>query len=265
MGRSAYTNLSGAISQMTQVELIANNLANVATVGFKQQRLSLREAGLNFEEYLQQVAASGGQVDADTLSRLGAVRPNDAVIGVQISGAETDFRDGQLNTTDNPLDLALQGDGFFVVQTPEGERFTRAGNFSLNQNSELIDSNGNFVKGRGNKIVVTGNNISIDERGAISANGVEIDQLDLQTVSNKPDLAKLIRTGDSSWRYDGPATELTPATTVRVQQGFLEGSNVNETREMVQMINSARAFELYQRAITMESDLERMARQRLVT
>jgi flagellar basal-body rod protein FlgG len=172
-----------------------------------------------------------------------------------------DLSQGLLKPTGNPLDLAISGEGFFVVQTPRGERFTRKGDFSLDRNGFLVTNEGFQVLGEGGPIEIgRGREVVINERGEVTVDGEVIDTLRIVTFSKE---ARLIPEGNGLIRAEGG--EVLPAEGFSVKQGFLEGSNVSPIEEMVRLMNLIRLFEAYQKALqTSFEDLSRKLIQEVI-
>jgi flagellar basal-body rod protein FlgG len=205
--------------------------------------------GLEINEQGQVIA--GGDV-VDNLVTFTA--PN--VIGTLNAGVRTDrieinYGQGQLYQTDNQLDFALKGSGFFQVQTPDGIAYTRDGSFKLNSNNELVTSEGYAVLGTEGPIFIDGTEISVSELGVILADEVYMDQLNIVDITNLKDLRKQ---GDNLYRMAQQTQPQTQPFTGQVLQGFLEQSNVNPIKEMVQMITLFRNYESNQRMIKAYDD-----------
>lgn len=166
--------------------------------------------------------------------------------GVRLSNISTDFSQGELYTTGNKLDFGIKGDGFFKIQTDEGIRYTRDGSFSLNNRGELITSEGNFVLGQYGSIIPEGDKFEVDEYGQIVKDGEVIDKIDVVNIENKEDLRKI---GDSLYKIDDNVTANETEFKGNVHRGFLENSNINTVREMVDVINIMRNYETNQKVI----------------
>ncbi len=211
----------GAIKQNQRMDSISNNLANANTVGFKQDKVS-------FEDYI-------------------------------INSVQTDFSQGPLKVTGRDLDVALQGKGFFKIQTANGTAYTRNGTFNLDDQGNLVDGQGNQVMGDGGPIQlgeITGP-ISIDSKGNISSGDNELGSLSLVELE---DTAPLKGEGDSLLFWTGSENPVEAAALdVRVVQGHLEQSNVSVIYEMTNMIESHRAFESYIKTIQNLSDMDQKA------
>jgi flagellar basal-body rod protein FlgF len=234
--------LSRATALQRQMDVVANNLANINTTGFKAENLL-------FEEYRMPVAA-----DRDL--------PHGSQ---QLSYTEDwatihDFRPGPVMQTGNPLDVALQGPGFLTVQTPTGVRYTKAGALDIDASGQLVDLNGYPVLGEGGPIRFdpSETNITIGADGAISSSAGGKGKL---AIAEFADPAALTRDGQNLWT-GGAAI---PATETRLIQGAIERSNVSGVREMTQMIQVQRAYETLARLMQSQSDLRNTAVQQLGT
>ncbi len=258
MLRGIYTGASGMIAQQARLDVVANNLANVDKTGFKKDLAifkafpdmlirRLNESGLG-------VTPAGSY---DTMPYVGKLGTGDEVY--------TDFDQGSLQRTENNFDLALDGRGFLTVKTERGERYTRNGAFTINQDGILMTHNGYPVLGENGIIRVQQNNFIVNERGEILVNGA-IDPnavvgmadndwsqpivLDRLKVVDFEKIRELKKEGDSLWKeteFSGPPL---PPGEVKVIQGFLEKSNVNMVREMVDMIEVQRSYEANQKTVT---------------
>lgn len=179
-------------------QVLANNLANVTTRGFK------------------------------------AEAPFARLMGNALATTDTslDQSQGTLSETHNPLDLAVQGNGFFVVQTPNGERFARNGTFALDRERRLTDGQGNPVLGEGGPITLPPGNIEIDDTGMIKVNGKPQQRLRLESVANASELQH-----EGGTRFVPDATRKSvPAEQRTIKQGFVEESNVNAMTAMTDML-----------------------------
>jgi flagellar basal-body rod protein FlgF len=221
----------GCIKEEIRMDIISNNLANSTGIGFKKDRIS-------FQQMLDQ---SGESATPQTEPTSDGLPADPCLVTIAV-----DMGEGDIQTTGNQLDLAISGDGFFKINTPDGIRYTRKGNFTLDSAGTLVTQDGYPVMGKGGKITISGNNIVIGDLGTISADGTEADQLDIVTFENTDDLNK-----DESnlFRNDTDHPEVAVSGDTTVKQGYVELSNVNVAEEMVNMIHSMRAFESYQKAI----------------
>jgi flagellar basal-body rod protein FlgF len=244
--------LVGLSRQMTlerQMDVVANNVANVNTSGFKADR-SL------FEEYLQSGAHEDNFTSGDR--RLSFV---------QDRGTFHDFSEGGTEQTKNPLDVAIDGRGFLVVQTPAGERYTRDGGLQINNLGQLVTAGGNPVLGASGPIVLqpTDHDISIAADGNIS---VQEGIAHTDSVRGKlrmvsfADAQKLLKAGSNLYSA-GAGTAAQPDTTSRVRQGFIEKSNVNSVTEMSRMIEITRTYTQISTMLQTQSDLHKSAIEKL--
>jgi flagellar basal-body rod protein FlgG len=235
MSGSIYLAASGAMLEQMRLEVLANNIANVNTPGFKQDLPIFRVS----EPSQEPSAPSEGEVSTAMQEILPYSPPFDFW---------TDFSTGPLKNTGNPLDLALVGEGFFVVRTPEGERYTRQGSFCLNDEGVLCTQDGYPVIGQGGDISIDGQQITVGQDGSIEVDGQQIATLRLVNFSAPESLQKV---GNNLYVNDdesgiNPEFE---ATDIQVDQGFIEMSNVNAIRAMTDMIECLRVSESYQKVI----------------
>ena len=231
MIRGIYTSASGMVPTMTRQTVAANNLANVNTTGFKRDRAFIRF-----------------MPDLDTsLQRGRGVLSQQAETGEVI----TDFGQGPLRQTGGELDVAIKGQGFFVVDTPQGTRYTRNGNFMMNANGQLVTAQGFVVQGEGGPIEPGTGEVIIQQNGEILADGDTIDTLMIVDFQQPYRLAKL---GNSLFVPLDPADRGTPVEEPSVKQGFLEQANVNIIEEMVNMMQIYRNYESDQRAIRYQDE-----------
>jgi len=226
MNSGIYGAISGNMAMMKQLDVLAHNLANVNTPGFKKDTIS-------FESVLAASAVQGtdGSEDSPMLVK---------------EMYATDYSSGQVKVTDNTFDIALDGDGFFAINTPQGKAYTRQGNFKIDANSKLVTADGYEVLGRGAPIVINGGSVSFDEKGKILVEGLETGAIDVVDFPKPYDLKKI-----GSALFMPNSTDVTPqaATNTVVRQGYLEGSNVNTLEEMVRMIETTRSSETCQKMI----------------
>jgi len=245
MQDSVYNALFGALNQEHRLNIISNNLANVNTSGFKKEALA-------FEQVLHHFAHDFA--DPNQGLRGGVRWPEaDQMTQPRISESRTAFEQGSVRRTGNPLDLALMGEGFFKVQTPDGERYTRNGQFSISPGGTIVDSHGNALLGSNGPVQApVQGNISISSGGGLVVNGQVVGQISVTTVS---DLNALEKVGENLYRVqeESDAREI-PAEDAEVVQGSLEQSNVNAVVEMVRMIETLRTFEACQKIMSSSND-----------
>lgn len=211
---------ASALQALTQrYETITTNLANASTVGYK------RRAG-TFADVLDEQMAG-----------------EDASGGIQAQSG-VDMTQGSLSSTGNTLDLALDGEGFFVVETPDGELYTRCGSVQINPNGRLVDAAGNTIAGESGAIVLppssTSEDLSVGLDGSVWARGQVLGRL---RVVNFEDPAALEAISGTMFRAP-EGLEASPAEKINVKQGYREQSNVNVVREMVDLITVSRMYEM---------------------
>ena len=246
------TLLIGLSRQMVlerQIDVVANNVANVNTTGYKSDR-SL------FQEYL----ASGAHED----NFVGSDR---RVSYVQDRATFHDFSSGPSEQTKNPLDVAIDGGGFLVVQTAAGERYTRDGGLQINNQGQLVTAAGDPVMGNSGPIVFqpTDKQVSIASDGNVTvlegSNTIDSVRGKLRLV-NFADAQKLVKEGGNLYSA-GQGIAAQPDTTSRVRQGFIEKSNVNSVHEMSRMIEITRTYTQISAMLQQQHDLHRTAVEKL--
>lgn len=259
--KNIWVSVSGALAQQKNVETIANNVANANTPGFKKDQLV-------FKEYL--TALDKGIEDIDLPNKEWKPKDFYKTYGAQnayvkADGSYTNFQQGQLTPTSNPLDLALRGKGFFEVLTPNGTRYTRRGLFTVNNEGNLVTDQGyavlnkmdwaalkkegvakqNIPKPEERKIAIGGGNVTVNMQGEIYQQGKKVG--DLSIVEFK-DMHTLKKEGNSLYINSQKDNIETSSKTV-VNQGFIEESNVNAVLEMSELIKANRQFESIQKAM----------------
>ena len=210
--------ISSNIDQLTQeFDIIAHNLANASTVGYKRRCNSFSKALDQQDEF----SSKSGN-------------PN----------TQLDFSQGNIVETGRPLDLALYGKGFFVIETPDGPLYTRNGVLHTNQNSQIVDSLGRIVAGQSGPITVPPNvgisQLSVSSNGTIHANGATIGTFSLV---NFDDMTDLVPAGENCYRKAEEDITPTEAFNISVKQGYQEASNVKVIDELVGMILVSRIYE----------------------
>lgn len=233
MNSGMYTALSGNLASQQRLDVLANNLANVNTAGFKRDRMVFESLLANVKNPSQ---ATATLTDAPVMSE---------------AKFTTDFSAGPVKQTGNTLDLALDGDGFFVVNTPQGRAYTRQGNFHLDGSSRLVTADGYEVLGNGGPITVKGGKVEIDSKGGVIVEGNRVASLE---IVDFPKPYQLQKAGDALFLPTGQGGEQ-PATSTGLKQGFLEDSNVNPILEMAQLIETTRYYESCVKAIRSYDDM----------
>jgi flagellar basal-body rod protein FlgF len=230
MSGGMYLAAAGALVQHLRLEVLANNVANINTIGYKRDRSIFRIPEEN-----------GSQTFETSIEGIQSLSPYAPPFSTVI-----DFSQGAIRKTGNPLDVAINGNGFFSVQTPTGVQYTRQGGFTLDSQGKLTTSDGFPVMGEGGEITLEEGVVEIDTQGSVLVDGDEVARLQITDFSNPETLKKA---GNSRF----VETELSvvgqrPENTT-LSQGYLETANVNPVLAMTEMIETSRAFEAYQKVI----------------
>jgi flagellar basal-body rod protein FlgF/flagellar basal-body rod protein FlgG len=232
MGSGKYNALSGAIAREQAIANLSNNLANISTSGYKK-------ANISFESVLREETQVNG-AKGKNYGRIGKI--------------STDFSPGAIRPTENPLDLAIHGDGFLKVQGPQGILYTRRGDMTINAEGLLTTTSGLPILDGGNGQITIPNTdtskVAIGDDGTIYIMGPqgarnEVAQLAIVEIDDKE---KLRRESDTTFSLEQGAVE-TPSENSRVVQGSLELSNVNMAEGMAKLIDNYRTFETYHKVL----------------
>lgn len=247
MRDSIYSAMFGAMSNEIRMNQISNNLANVNTTGYKQSTMTFHDTFVRYaHDYL---------VDSKPFLRDKEMWPQGHVIAKpRLSDQHIEMQQGSLEETGNPLDLAITGDGFFQVETGDGQYLTRNGRFLVNAEGQLVTEQGFQVLGDGGPITVPPNqSIIIRPDGAVLADNVQVGQISLVTTDN---IMNLERIGQNLYGFRGDNVQEIPAEGAEIQQGYLEKSNVNVVTEMVNMIETQRMFQSYTKVISSTDEID---------
>jgi flagellar basal-body rod protein FlgF len=232
-----YAACAGMKTQAEALELVANNLANMYTSGYRGQQATFRS-----------ILASAR---AESLDPLNQAINNFNLLG----GRRLDLSAGNLEHTGNPLDLAIEGDGFFAVQTRTGTLYTRNGAFQISRQGQLATAEGDLVLGEQGPVSLPAGNVSISPDGTLSVNGAVAGKLRMVEFA---DSAALTAAGKSYYSASENAGRLAARASVR--QGMIESSNVNPMMAVVSLISIQRHAEMLQRALSMfHSEMNRIA------
>lgn len=271
MIRGLYTGASGMAAQQVKLDAISNNLANLDTDGYKRD-VAVHKA---FAELLLRRMNDDGVIKnpfgssdmAPVVGKLGT--------GVETNELFTEFEQGSLKQTDNDCDLAMDGEGFLCVQTPYGERYTRNGSFTIGKEGFLETQEGYPVLGENGPIMVKANNFKVDKDGNVFVNKnyqddpfrlvsreentwEGIQKLDKLKIVDFKKTRFIAKQGSSLWNSteeSGEAKIMAQGERPKVIQGFVEASNVNPIKEMVEMIEVNRAYEANQKSIQSEDTM----------
>lgn len=234
MNSGMYAAVSGNLAAMRRLDIISNNLANANTAGFKKDKMS-------FEGLL------AGAVNPPAVPQSTTADPI-----LQKENIYIDYSNGPISQTDNTLDLALDGDGFFAVTTPNGTAYTRQGNFRMSADGNLVTADGYPVQGQnGSAIRIQGNRVEIDAKGTVAVDGTPVGTISLVDFDKPYTLTKV----GSTLFLPGEQQDPRQSSTTQVLQGHLEGSNVESISEMVQMIETNRYFEACSKVIRGYDDM----------
>jgi flagellar basal-body rod protein FlgF len=223
MDAGIFSAVSGSLAAQTRLDALANNLANANTAGFKAERVLQRA------------------------ERAGEIAPAATAVATPITRehVETDFSQGPINKSGNPLDVALAGDGFLVVKTERGERLTRSGSLSIDSAGYLATADGNRIQGTSGDIRIPESPVVIAADGSVRAGEQRVGQLRLVTVD---DPAQLVRESGTRFAPGNQVPADAAPGSVRVVQGAIEGANLAPVEGLVALIETVRGFETYMRA-----------------
>jgi flagellar basal-body rod protein FlgF len=240
MDNSLLVSLSQQLAAYRSMDVIANNLANASTAGYKRE-------SAKFEEYITRVAPAEGQTGMQQVSF------------VKDAGTSHDLSQGNIQNTGATYDFALNGKGFFTVQTPQGIRYTRDGHFTLNADGQVVTEQGYALQGDGGSVTITPNdsNIQIAKDGTISStvNGIS-NQIGKLQVADFADDTRLTKVGDNLYSTTQQPNTVTDTT---ISQGALEASNVQPVLEISKMIEVMRAYQATATLSQSQEDLTRQA------
>lgn len=235
-----YIAYTGARNAERKLEQIAQNLANVSSAGYKQDKsVDKGVVPMTFFVGRDEVSITGEVSDTALLYSTPAIE-------------YVDFSPGPMRATGNPFDLALDGDAFFTVATPRGERLTRAGNFRVDGAGNLATPSGEKVLGNGGPIRVGEGVLTVGRDGQLSVDGAVVDTLKLRKAA---DPGRLVKTGNSLFEAPKDLALLPAGQDVTVNQGFIEESNSGAVQGMTEMIEASRMFEAYVKMMTTISEL----------
>ena len=252
--RSLSIAATGMMAQQLNVEVISNNLANMTTSGYKRRRAE-------FQDLLYQSQRRIGAASSDA----GTIVPAGVQIGLGVKpGAVYSINSqGNMTATENPLDLAIQGEGYFIVERPSGElAYTRDGSFQLSPDGQLVTADG-YTVSPGITVPQDAVQVTINASGQVQAKlqsqvaPVDLGQLELAIFANKAGLEAIGNNLLTETPASGPATVNVPGTAGygELQQGFLESSNVNPVQEMTALIEAQRAYDLNSKVITASDEM----------
>jgi flagellar basal-body rod protein FlgF len=241
--KGIYSPLSGALAQERYLEVIANNLANINTTGYKADTISF--SLLDPEPYKHYNSPLPPANYKQDLSSFLPPRGND-IQYVGVGEVGRDMSQGSIVQTGNHTDVMIKGNGYLSIYTKEGIRHSRDGSLAVNADGILVHKSGSPVLGERGNIQLRGLRFEVNQRGEIFQEGKYVDRLLIQDTKNQ---ASFERVGDNLLFYNGHPDELTNVENAEVIQGMLEGSNVNAIKSMTSMIMAHRSYEAYQKAL----------------
>ncbi|PKM52683.1 MAG: hypothetical protein CVV02_00680 [Firmicutes bacterium HGW-Firmicutes-7] len=238
MLRGLYTAYTGMLAQQQKMDTISNNLANANTTGYKKEAVMFE----SFQEVYM--------IKINDPEQAGNNRIGKGALGVRVGEVFTNYEQGSLQQTDNPLNMALDTTGMFVVGTQDAQgntvqKYTRDGSFGLNANGQIISKDGYYLLGENGPITVGSANIRVTEDGNIFEGENFIDTIRTIDFENLQSLRKI---GANLYETTDETTE--KEYEGKTIQGFIEGSNVSSIEEMIHMISSMRTYETNQKIIT---------------
>ncbi len=238
MVRGLYTAATGMTVQRSKMDVLTNNIVNAETTGYKADSLMTS----TFDEVMLT------RINDPNISILGVNDVGGYDFGTHVDEIITDFATGPLEQTDKNTDIALSGDGFFTIETAGGQlQYTKSGNFNVNTEGYLVTQDGGYVQGQNGRIYVGSSEFSVSANGQVSGDMAQPDTLNLVTFT---DFGVLRKTGNNLYTIYGDAAPVQSLGTA-VKQGMLEGSNVNISDEMVDMISVYRKYEASQKIVNM--------------
>ena len=244
MADAVYQATAGALIQQYRLDILSNNLANVNTVGFKEDRA--------YFELFEPESTDPDGTDVAVASFIEPVLLGDPSLEYYVN-----FSQGPLRQTGNPFDLAIQGDGFFNIQTAEGVKYTRNGNFVLGEDGLLMTPGGYPVLGQSGNIQLEAEGpVTIDREGNVVVDGSTVDSI---RVTRFPDSQNLQKVGESLFVALDNGTSAVPSERYEMMQGYVELANVDPVRGMVEMIEALRVFEAYQKTLETLDEVDSQA------
>ena len=259
MDPALHTAATGMQAQQTRTDVIANNLANVNTTGFKRSRA-------HFEDLLYQTLQGPATLGSRDTEQLPAIQVG---LGTRLTSVQRIDSQGSLEQTSRPLDLAIEGEGYFEVQLPNGNSaYTRDGSLQVSDQGVLVTNQGYAIQPP-IKVPKDATSVTISETGVVTANGVtgatggtqELGRIELARFANPSGLESMGQNLFSETPTSGEAIHGMPTEdgNGRIAQGYLEASNVEIVTEMVDMITAQRAYEINSKAIKNSEDMSQTA------
>ncbi len=245
---SIYTLLSAMKAQQRQMDAVSNNLANVNTTGYKGDKVL-------FREYYNEMAGQDLESEEENFAHDEFISPlsRGGTSYVKPDHVSPSMTKGSFKVTERPFDLAIRSEGFFVVETPYGTRYTRNGQFLRDPKGFLTTNSGDKVQGLKGDIRVNGKDFAVGEDGNITIDGRVIDTL---KIMGFPEQDRLTKMGNSYWSPSSSEQKPAKPEFISIEQRALESSNVDTVQEMVSMISVNRSYEASQKLMRSLDDLD---------
>ena len=244
MVKGLYTAYTGMLNEQHRMDVLANNLANAASNGYKKEGTTSESFQTVFADKIKDTSEA-----PNTARRIGTMMP-----GVKIGNNYTDFKEGAVKTTGNQYDLALTGNGFFAIEYKNkadetSVKYTRDGNFTVTSDGYLTTQDGDFVLDTNGKHIKldTALDSSIASDGSIYQDGSQVATIGIKDFE---DYTQLEKYGENLYQPKSEDTKAVDAEGAQVRQGYLESSNISVVDEMVSMISIQRQYEANQKLIT---------------
>ncbi len=238
MIRGLYTATASMLAGLLRHETIVHNLSNVRTIGYKADRAALTD----FPSLL--LTQVRGDQPGSTIGQVGT--------GVSLADLVTDFSDGSLELTDQPLDFAVSGDGFFRLETPDGVRYTRDGRFQRDMDGRLVTADGYPVLGVDGPLTLPQGQITVTPHGEVFVGESLVGQFSLARFDSPENLVK---DGQTTFTSRGAEPQLLNSEEIQIYQGYLEGSNVDTTQAVTEMMSVLRAYQASQRLVQFQDHI----------
>lgn len=243
-----YALLSAMKGQQRQMDAVSNNLANTNTTAYKADKVL-------FREYYNEMTGQDLESEEEKFAHGEFISPmsRGGTSFVMPDHVSPSMERGPYRPTDNPFDLALRSDGFFVVETPHGTRYTRNGQFLRDAEGFLVNNSGHRVQGLKGDIPVNGKAFSVGEDGAVMVDGRSVDTL---RIVGFPQQSRLTKLGSSYWAPGSTEQKPFKPEFISIEQQVLESSNVDTVKEMVDMIQVNRSYEASQKLLRSLDNLD---------
>jgi flagellar basal-body rod protein FlgF len=238
--RGIFTSSSAMVANYRRQAIVANNLANVSTTGFKQDLTNMQEFQ-NLQMVQAGLGANPASLAAGGLGLTGT--------GTELGEVKLDLSQGDLEETGNALDLAISGPGFFAVQTPQGTLYTRNGVFGRDAQGQLVTQDGGLVLGETGPLQIPDGDVLVEGDGTVTVDGQAIGRIRLVNFAAGE---RMIKQGDNYLVPENPAAAEQPADQAAINQGFLERANVDLTRTTVEMLAAMRSYEASQKMLQLQ-------------